>query len=209
MEEIQRYECLYNKFSKDYKNRRTRENAWETIGQKFGLTAEEAEKKYRNIHTSYTRHLKKVKSVPSGSGRDCAKDWRVCKPYYLVRVFERFQDVLSSGISAEPKTDAIFDVLSFSSSLQNITEKQITRQKSSSSIDCRHFNFDLVGKKIPSASLFYRLIRYKRFKFITTPVSTEIFTYLLYKLECHVRITTTEKDRIAAREKLRYFFTCV
>ena len=40
IEEIQRYECLYNKFSKDYKKRRTRENAWETIGQKFGLTAE-------------------------------------------------------------------------------------------------------------------------------------------------------------------------
>ena len=70
MEEIQRYECLYNKFSKDYKNRRTRENAWETIAQKFGLTAEEAEKKYKNIRTSYTRYLKKVKSVPSGSGRD-------------------------------------------------------------------------------------------------------------------------------------------
>ena len=70
MEEIQRYDCLYNKFSKDYKNRRTRENAWEAIGQKFGLSAEEAEKKYKNIRTSYTRHLKKVKSVPSGSGRD-------------------------------------------------------------------------------------------------------------------------------------------
>ena len=70
MEEIQRYECIYNKFSMDFKNRRTRENAWETIGQKFGLTAEEAEKKYKNIRTSYTRYLKKVKSVPSGSGRD-------------------------------------------------------------------------------------------------------------------------------------------
>ena len=69
MEEIQRYDCLYNNFLKDYKNRRTRENAWETIGQKFGLTTEEAEKKYKNIRTSYTRHLKKVKSVPSGSGR--------------------------------------------------------------------------------------------------------------------------------------------
>ena len=42
-------------------------------------------------------------------------------------------------------------------------EKQITNQQSSSSIDCRHFNFDLGGKKIPSASLFYHLIRYKRF----------------------------------------------
>lgn len=96
IEEIQRYECLYDKLSKDYKNRRTRENVSETIGQKFGLTAE-----------------------------------------------------------AVPKTDASFDVL-------NITENQITSQKSSS-IDSRHFNFDLGGKKIPIASLFYRLIRYKRF----------------------------------------------
>ena len=90
MEEIQRYECLYNKFSKDYKNRRT----------------------------IYRPNLK-------------------------------------------PMLSSIF---SLSSSSQNNTEKQITSQKSSSSsIDCRHFNFDLVGKKIPSASLFYRLIRYKRF----------------------------------------------
>ena len=133
MEEIQRYECLYNKFSKDYKNRRTRENAWETIGQKFGLTAEEAEKKYKNIRTSYTRHLKKVKSVPSGSGREYRPN-------------------------PKPMLSSMF---SFSSSSQNNTEKQMTSQKSSSSIDCRHFNFDLFGKKIPSASLFYRLIRYK------------------------------------------------
>ena len=69
MEEIQQYECIYNKFLKDNKNRRTRENVWETIGQKFGLTAEEANKS-KNICTSYTSYLKKVKSIPSGSGRD-------------------------------------------------------------------------------------------------------------------------------------------
>ena len=40
------------------------------IGKKFGLTASEAEKKYKNIRTTYTRYLKKVKNVPSGSGRD-------------------------------------------------------------------------------------------------------------------------------------------
>ena len=87
IEETQRYECLYNKLSKDYKKRRIRENVWEAIGQKFGLTAE-----------------------------------------------------------AVPKTDAFFDVLSSSSS-ENITANQITSQKSSSSIDSRHFNFDLGGKK--------------------------------------------------------------
>jgi len=42
------------------------------IGQKFGLTAEEGEKKYKNSRTSYTRYLKKVESVPSVSGRDAA-----------------------------------------------------------------------------------------------------------------------------------------
>ena len=104
IEEIQRYECFYNKLSKDYKKRRTRENVWETIGQKFGLTAE-----------------------------------------------------------AVPKTDALFDVL-FSSSSQNITENQITSQKSSSSIDSRHFNFDLGDKKfLLPVFFFYRFIRYKRF----------------------------------------------
>ena len=34
------HECLNDKLSKDYQKRRTRENVWETIGQKFGLTAE-------------------------------------------------------------------------------------------------------------------------------------------------------------------------
>ena len=94
IEEIQRYECLYNKLSKDYKDRRPRENVWETIGQKFGLTA---------------------------------------KAVY--------------------KNDA-FNVLSSSSFSQNITENQVRSQKSSSSIDSRHFNFDLGGKKVPIASLF-------------------------------------------------------
>lgn len=70
MEEIQKYECLYNKFSKDYKNRNVRENAWAKIGEKFALTTIEAEKKYKNIRTSYVRYLKKLKHVPSGSGRD-------------------------------------------------------------------------------------------------------------------------------------------
>ncbi|XP_046848019.1 uncharacterized protein LOC124441589 [Xenia sp. Carnegie-2017] len=70
MEEVQKYDCLYNKFSKYYKNRRTRENAWEKIAEKFGLTSLDAEKKYKNIRTSYVRYLKKMKNVPSGSGRD-------------------------------------------------------------------------------------------------------------------------------------------
>ena len=39
MEEVQKYECLYNKFSKDYKNKFTRLNCWRKIGEKFDVDA--------------------------------------------------------------------------------------------------------------------------------------------------------------------------
>ena len=70
MEEIQKYECLHNELCKDYKNKFIRLNCWKKIGEKFQATPDEAEKKYKYIHTSYGRWLKKRKSVLSGSGRD-------------------------------------------------------------------------------------------------------------------------------------------
>ena len=70
MEELQRYECLYNKFSKDYKAKQVRDNCWKALGERFKLTAEEAERKYKSIRSSYGRWLRKAKQVPSGSGRD-------------------------------------------------------------------------------------------------------------------------------------------
>ena len=69
MEELQRYESLYSKFSKDHKNKQVRDNCWLALGKKFNMTAEEAEKKYKSIRSSYGRWLRKVKKVPSGSGR--------------------------------------------------------------------------------------------------------------------------------------------
>ena len=70
MEELQRYECLYIKFSKDYKAKQVRDNCWKALGEKFKLTVEEAERKYKSICSSYGRFLRKAKQVPSGSGRD-------------------------------------------------------------------------------------------------------------------------------------------
>ena len=43
MEELQRYKCLYNKFSKDYKKKQVRDNCWLALGKKFNMTAEEAD----------------------------------------------------------------------------------------------------------------------------------------------------------------------
>ena len=72
MEEVQLYECLYNKHCRDYKNKFIRLNCWKKIAEKFNIDAAEAEKKYKNIRTAYGRYLRKKKSIPSGSGRDVA-----------------------------------------------------------------------------------------------------------------------------------------
>ena len=70
MEEVQKYPAIYNKFCKDYKNKFIIVNIWKAIGEKFGLDAAEAEKKYNNVQTAFGWYLKKKKDVPSGFGRD-------------------------------------------------------------------------------------------------------------------------------------------
>ena len=70
MEEIQKFECLYNKYSKDFKDKTKKTNSWAKVAEKFEITPTEAEKRFKNIRTAYGRFLKKAKSVPSGSGRD-------------------------------------------------------------------------------------------------------------------------------------------
>ena len=42
-------------------------NIWKAIGKKFGLDMAEAEKKYKNVRSTYGRYLRKKKSFPFGS----------------------------------------------------------------------------------------------------------------------------------------------
>ena len=70
MEEVARYECVYNLNSNDFKGKNKNANSWGKIGDKFNLSAVEAEVKFRNIRTAYGRYLKRLKRIPSGSGRD-------------------------------------------------------------------------------------------------------------------------------------------
>lgn len=51
-EEVQKYECLYNKFNKGWKNKHINANCWRRIGEKFGITPEDAEKKFKNTRTA-------------------------------------------------------------------------------------------------------------------------------------------------------------
>ena len=70
MAKVQQYDCIYNKYSKSYKDNYMEMNCWAKIGEKFNISAADADKKFKNITTGYGRYLKKVKSIPSGSGRD-------------------------------------------------------------------------------------------------------------------------------------------
>ena len=70
MEEFARYECVYHRNSKDFKDKNKKAKCWGKIGEKFNLSAAEAEVKFRNITTAYGRYLKRLKTLPSGSGRD-------------------------------------------------------------------------------------------------------------------------------------------
>ena len=70
MEEVQKYDCFYNKYSKSYKDKYIKINCWTKIGEKFDMIAADAEKKIKNVRTGYWRYPEKVKAITSGSGRD-------------------------------------------------------------------------------------------------------------------------------------------
>ena len=66
MEEVARYECVYNRNSKDFEDKNKKNNSWEKIGEKFSLSAAEAEVKFRNIRAAHSRYLKRLRTIPSG-----------------------------------------------------------------------------------------------------------------------------------------------
>ena len=57
MEEVVRYQCVYHRNSKDFKDKDKKADCWEKIGEKFNLSAAEVEVKFRNIRTPYGRYL--------------------------------------------------------------------------------------------------------------------------------------------------------
>ena len=72
MPEILYYECLYDKFCRDFKDEYNKINGWTKVCQKFEMSALEAEKKFKLLRNDFTRCQKRMKSLPSGSGRDAA-----------------------------------------------------------------------------------------------------------------------------------------
>ena len=59
MGEVQKYDCLYNRNSRDYKDKYKKLNVWNKVGEKFDMTPPEAEKKFKNVRTAYGWYLEK------------------------------------------------------------------------------------------------------------------------------------------------------
>ena len=57
MEEVQKYVCLYDKYSRDFKDRNMKVNRWEKVASKFDLTPQQAETKFRNVRATYTQKV--------------------------------------------------------------------------------------------------------------------------------------------------------
>ena len=53
VEEVVRYEYVYHRNSKDFKDKNKKANSWENIGEKCNLLAAEAEVKLCNVRTVY------------------------------------------------------------------------------------------------------------------------------------------------------------
>ena len=75
MEEVARYECVYHRNSRDFKDKNKKVNCWEKIGEKFNLSAAEAEVKFRlrrRFQSTYcTQTIKHKSEVKVGSWNSC------------------------------------------------------------------------------------------------------------------------------------------
>ena len=45
-EEVQKYDCIYNKYTKNCKDKYIKMNCWAKIGEKFDMSAADAEKNF-------------------------------------------------------------------------------------------------------------------------------------------------------------------
>ena len=68
MEEIRKYDCLFNRFSKEFKDKFKEINAWSKVSEVFSISPAAAEKRFRDVRTVYGCYLNQQNSVPSGSG---------------------------------------------------------------------------------------------------------------------------------------------
>ena len=105
LEEVRKYECLYNKFNKDFKNKFKKYNCWVEISEKCGMSAEDCEKKFRNLRSSCGRMLRKRKFVPSGSGREAVSDEGVQLDWFSNTIDYENENIENEVVLDQVKSD--------------------------------------------------------------------------------------------------------
>ena len=73
---IQQYRVIYDKRCKDYKMPLKKRNTWKEISEKLGIEIAEAQKRYNNIRTMFSRYVKRLRTIRSGSGRSDVPELR-------------------------------------------------------------------------------------------------------------------------------------
>ena len=73
---IQQYRMMYDKRCKDYKVPLKKRNAWKEISGKLGIEIAEAQKRYNNIRTMFSRYVRCLRSIRYGSGRSNVPELR-------------------------------------------------------------------------------------------------------------------------------------
>ena len=59
LEEVRKYDWLYNKGNKDFKNKFKKYKCWIKKSENYGMSTEDWERKYRNLRSSYGRITRK------------------------------------------------------------------------------------------------------------------------------------------------------
>ena len=68
------YKVIYDKNSKDFKIPLKKNNAWKEISLALGIEVDEAKRGYNTIRTRFSKYIRKLRSVTSGSGRDAVPE---------------------------------------------------------------------------------------------------------------------------------------
>ena len=107
MEEVQKYVCLYDKYSRDFKDRNMKVNCWEKVASKFESTPQQAETKFRNVRTTYTKGFYERRRqyflVLDGRPQKCSLSLRIWGGCLVILITKRSRTERPSAIVEDPQ----------------------------------------------------------------------------------------------------------
>ncbi|XP_067118580.1 transcription factor Adf-1-like [Centruroides vittatus] len=61
IETVRKYPCLYDKKCTDFKDTTLKKTIWTAIGEQFGISGDDAEKRWKNLRDRYTKERRKMR----------------------------------------------------------------------------------------------------------------------------------------------------